>query len=292
MRPAIPFRSSDATSNKTMTAATCARCGSASPGRQQHARPSRAPQTSMTIASTNGNNDTNEKKTHSTTYCVALGWVSEMSFSASGINTARIRQRGARANNGDRGRTGDLADLRDHALDAVGSGGRRRTRTNHDGKNDRGDDVDDRDPRLRAATGCRMPRYRRSRTRRSPQRPTSRSARRGRTTGRYTGADPPRPARAPKTPTSSATTSRQAPPARARHRSNPRPKPSVGPPQRRGSNRPVNTRPPPPPPPTGFDTTSWLRARRSSSHHLKGSCGAMNPTRDIRNSEKSSTGSS
>jgi hypothetical protein len=38
----------------------------------------------MTIAIANGNNDTNEKKTHSTMYCVALGLVSEMSLSASG----------------------------------------------------------------------------------------------------------------------------------------------------------------------------------------------------------------
>src|SRR5438045_1017531 len=41
---------------------------------------------SMMMARASGSSDTTEKKTQSTTYCAALGLVSEMSFSATGMN--------------------------------------------------------------------------------------------------------------------------------------------------------------------------------------------------------------
>ena len=87
MRPAIPFRSNDATNRKTMTAATFRALRRSQSRDACRARSARSGATkSITIAIANGNNDTNEKKTQSTMYCVVLGLVSEMSLSASGIN--------------------------------------------------------------------------------------------------------------------------------------------------------------------------------------------------------------
>ena len=71
---------------------------------------------SITIASANGNNDTNEKKTQPTMYCVVLGLVSEMSLSASGINAPGLASAAGANNRNDR-RTGDVAHLRHHALE-------------------------------------------------------------------------------------------------------------------------------------------------------------------------------
>ena len=50
---------------------------------------------SITIATTSGRSDTSEKKSQSTTYCAVLGFISEMSFSAMGMNVPGIGEGGA-----------------------------------------------------------------------------------------------------------------------------------------------------------------------------------------------------
>jgi hypothetical protein len=148
---------------------------------------------SITIAIANGNNDTSEKKSQSTMYCVVLGLVSEMSLSAKRDKPTRIGERRAGANNRNDRRTGDLAHLRHHALDPFRICRPPKNTHHPHGQNNRRHDVHDRDPRLGLRRESWMRQHRRSRTRRRPQSPTSRSAHPGRTTGRYAGAGPPTP---------------------------------------------------------------------------------------------------
>ncbi len=98
----MPLRISATASRTTITAATVRALRSSQLRTPESTRLvlSRATRRN-TRATASGSKDTSEKKSQSTTYWAAVGFVCEMAFSAIGMNAPGIRQRRAGSDDGD-----------------------------------------------------------------------------------------------------------------------------------------------------------------------------------------------